>query len=88
MIQTSANRVNTDKGIPEIKMSVQSELERLGMNRRSDREAELGSGLEEEREGVEIRRKREVAHTREEEEGGERGGEEGMSPDDVVEGKG
>lgn len=67
---------------------MQPELERLGMNRRSDRKAELGSGLEEEREGVEIGRKREVAHPREEEEGGERGGEEGVSPDDIVEGKG
>lgn len=53
-----------------------------------DIKAKLGCSLEEEREGVKIGREGEAAHTGEEEEGGERGKEKGVSSDDVVEGKG
>lgn len=89
MVQSARNRVNPDEGIPKKEMSSESELESLGMKNMGDRNAELGRSLEEEREGVEVGREGEVAHTGEEEErGGGGGGKEGVSSNDIVEGEG
>lgn len=90
MVQPARNRVNPDEGVPEKEISSKSELEGLRMKNLGEGKAELGRSLEEEREGVEVRREGEVAHTGEEEDrevrrGGE---EEGVNSDDVVEGEG
>lgn len=80
-----------DEGIGNEQMRGESELEGLRVKGLGDgecRKPEMGTGLEGEREGVEVRREREAAHAGEEAESGERGGKGGVGSDDVVEGEG
>lgn len=67
-------------------MGEETELEGLGVKRECQGESvgELGTGFEDEREGVEVRGERVAAEGGEEVEGGERGRKEGVDSDEVV----
>lgn len=63
-------------------------LERLGVKGFGHgKRNELGGRFEGKREGVKVRRDGQAAHARKEEEGGQRGGQESVSSNDVVVGK-
>ncbi|PON97495.1 hypothetical protein TorRG33x02_066970, partial [Trema orientale] len=90
--EAAAQRVDADEGISDERISGERELEGLSVKSLGGGNgvggAQVGGGLEGEREGVEIRREGEAAHAGEEEESLERRGEERVGSNDVVEGKG
>lgn len=78
-----------NKRILDKQISCETKLERLGVKGLGHwKRTNLGGSLESKREGVKVGRDGEAAHTGKEVEGGERGGQEGVGPNDVVVAKG
>lgn len=81
----TAHGIHADERVGNEKIGREPELEGLAMEGPSRTESpKLGTGLESKREGMEVEGQVKATHFDEQEEGGDRGSEEGVGSDDGV----